>query len=156
MRNEKQGYSCDILYKIPEAWKRKDDVNITQLWRSSSFELLEPPLFYFRIAVLSQSRNTVRKVIVRNHFYAFATLTLMMKCLSTLLGTPSFHSSVDDHNQLPVVYPTSHWIRVILLMFVQPDFDIVLYFFPYYSRDNCRFIIDILAIISNFEYKFDL
>lgn len=70
--------------------------------------LHEPPSFYFRIAVLSQSRNTARKVIVRNHFYAFATLTLMMKCLSTLLGTPSFHSSVDDHNQLPVVYPTSH------------------------------------------------
>jgi len=116
--------------EISTAWKRKDEVNITRLQRSSSFA--SRISFYFRIAVLSQSCNIARKVIVRNHFYAFAALTLMMKRLSTLLGTPSFHSSIDDYNQLPVVYPTSHWICVISLMLAQPDFDIVLYFFPHY------------------------
>lgn len=89
----------------PRGMKEKGTRLILHSYDAVLPSLLEP-LFYFRVAVLSRSRNTARKVIVRNHFYAFATLTLMMKRLSTLLGTP-FHSSVDDYNQLPVVYPTS-------------------------------------------------
>jgi len=135
MRNGKQ-CSYDILYEIPAAWKRKDEVNITQLQRSSSFAsqtvlFISASLFY-RSRATSQERSSCA--------ITFMHLRLWHWWWSALLGTPSFHSSVDDYNQLPVVYPTSRWIRVIFLMLAQSDFDITLYFFPYYLQDSLCFI----------------
>lgn len=69
---------------------------------------------------------------MRNHFYAFATLTLMMKRLSTLPATPSFHSSVDDYNQLPVYRKfLTESLRVIYQMLAQFIFHIIFYFFSH-------------------------
>jgi len=62
VRNEKQSDSCDILYEISAAWKRKDEVNITRLQRSSSFAsriflFISASLFY-RSRATSQERSS--------------------------------------------------------------------------------------------------
>lgn len=78
-------FSRDILSKKPgdAAGKRKDEVNVTRLRRNSSL-VSRTPFLFPRRCFIALARSATRKVIMRNHFYAFATLTLMMKRLSTL------------------------------------------------------------------------
>lgn len=60
-------------------------------------------LFFISVSLFYRDRTILQKgSSMRNHFYAFAALTLMMKRLSRLSTTPSLHSLVDDYNQLSV------------------------------------------------------
>lgn len=86
-------------------------------------------LFHFRVAVLSGLHNAARRFIMRNHFCAFATLTLMMKRLSTLWTHLLFILRLTIIiNCWLCAGLLAESLRVISLI-AQPEFDIVLYFF---------------------------